>query len=255
VMRTAALAREAEERRQEMLQQLAHANRLATMGQLTASIAHEVNQPLSATVNYAGAALRWLKAQPPDLQEARDALESIVRSGNRASEIVGRIRAMAKKEPAHEDDIFLNQKIMGVLALAYDEAAKHQIEVFTELAPDLPVLRGDRVQIQQVLLNLIVNAIEAMSTHTEGPRELVVRTEATEDGGAAVFVRDTGPGLEPEALEQVFQPFHTTKAGGMGMGLAICASIIEAHGGRLWASPNEPRGAVFQFTLPPTRPS
>jgi len=237
----------------QMHLQLAHENRLATLGQLTASIAHEVDQPLHATVNYANAALRWLEAQPPDLAEARDALAAIIRAGNRASQIVGRIRAMVKNAPAEEEDVSLNEKILTVLEFARDEAAKHDVAVRVELAPDLPSVRGDRVQLQQVLLNLIVNAIEAMSTLTEGPRELVVGSQPHGQGGVAVFVRDTGPGLAPEALEQVFQPFYTSKGSGLGMGLAICASIIEAHGGRIWASPNTPCGAVFQFTLPRMR--
>jgi len=251
----AALAREVEARELEMRLELAHENRLATLGQLTASIAHEVNQPLSAAVNYANAALRWLKAQPPDLNETQDALDAVVRAGNRASEIVGRIRAMVKKAPAEDEDVSLNEKILAVLTLTRGEAARHEVTVRVELARDLPTVKGDRVQLQQVLLNLIVNAIEAMSTLTEGPRELVVGSQPHGEGGVAVFVRDTGPGLAPEALEQVFQPFYTSKGSGLGMGLPICASIIEAHGGRIWASPNTPRGAVFQFTLPASRPS
>ena len=235
----------------DMRLQLAHANRLATMGQLAASIAHEVSQPLSAAVNYANAGLRWLKAQPPDLQETQDALDAIVRAGNRASDIVGRIRAMLSKAPAEEGDVWLNEKILAVLALTRGEATRHDVRIRVELAPDLPTVRGDWVRLQQVLLNLIVNAIEAMSTLTEGPRELVVGSQRREEGGVAVSVRDTGPGLATEALEQVFQPFYTSKGDGLGMGLAICASTIEAHGGRIWASPNTPRGAIFQFTLPP----
>jgi PAS domain S-box-containing protein len=247
-------AREIEEvKQQEMRLQLAHENRLATLGQLTASIAHEVNQPLGAAVNYANAALRWLNADPPDLKEAQDALDAIVRAGNRASAVLGRIRDMVKKAPAEEGDISLNEKIPAVLALTSGEAARHEVAIRVELAPDLPTVRGDQVQLQQVLLNLIVNAIEAMSTLTDGPRELVVGSQPHGESGVAVFVRDTGPGLASEALEQIFMPFYTNKGSGLGMGLAICASIIEAHGGRIWASPSTSRGAVFQFTLPSGR--
>jgi len=238
----------------DMQTQLAHANRLATMGQLTASIAHEVNQPLAAAVTNAQAGLRWLKRQPPDLQEITSALEAVVEAADRGADVVTRIHALVKKAPAQDDDVYLNDAITGVLSITHGEAVKHQVTTNAELAPDLPSIRGDRVQLQQVLLNLIVNAIEAMSTLTDGPRELVVRSERDGVGGIIVSVQDTGPGLEPEAMERLFQPFYTSKQSGLGLGLAICQSIIEAHGGRLSARANAPRGAVFQFTLAAKRP-
>jgi signal transduction histidine kinase/ligand-binding sensor domain-containing protein len=240
----------AENRQRELELELAHANRLATMGQLTASIAHEVNQPLTASILNAGSALRWLKTDPPDLGEIRQSLDRIVRDGNRAADVVARIRGMAKKAPAEREDLVVNTKITNVLAIANSEILKHGVVNRTELAPDLPLVKGDRVQIQQVLLNLILNAVEAMSTLPDGPRELVIRSERDESGNVLVSVRDTGPGLSPEAMDRIFQPFYTSKKEGLGLGLSICQSIIEAHGGRLWASANSPRGAVFQFTLP-----
>jgi signal transduction histidine kinase len=237
-------------RDRELQMELIHANRLAAMGQLTASIVHEVNQPLGATVASASAALRWLKAQPPNLEEVRQALDGIVRASHRASDVVMHIRGLVKRAPAQEADVSLNEEIMGVLTITRSEALKHDVAVRTELVPDLPIVIGDRVQLQQVLLNLIVNAIEAMSTLTGETRELVVRSEQDGGGGVVVSVHDTGPGLEPAALERLFEPFYTSKKTGLGMGLSICRTIIEAHEGRLWASANKPRGAIFQFTLP-----
>jgi signal transduction histidine kinase/ligand-binding sensor domain-containing protein len=249
-MRQLARAQAIESRQRELELELAHANRLATMGQLTASIAHEVNQPLSASILNAGSALRWLKTDPPDLGEIRQALDRIVRDGNRAADVIGRIRSMVKKAPAEREDLVINTKVTNVLAIANSELLKHGIVIRTELAPDLPLVKGDRVQIQQVLLNLILNAAEAMSTLPDGPRELVIRSGRDESGNVLVSVRDTGPGLSPEAMDRIFHPFYTSKKEGLGLGLSICQSIIEAHGGRLWASANSPRGAVFQFTLP-----
>jgi signal transduction histidine kinase/ligand-binding sensor domain-containing protein len=249
-MRQLARAQAIENRQREMELELAHANRLATMGQLTASIAHEVNQPLSASILNAGSALRWLKTDPPDLGEIRQALDRIVRDGNRAADVVARIRSMVKKAPGVREDLVINTKITNVLTIANSEILKHGIVIRTELAPDLPLVKGDRVQIQQVLLNLILNAAEAMSTLPDGPRELVIRSGRDESGNVLVSVRDTGPGLSPEAMERIFHPFYTSKKEGLGLGLSICQSIIEAHGGKLWASANTPRGAVFQFTLP-----
>jgi PAS domain S-box-containing protein len=229
---------------------LAHVNRVATMGQLTASIAHEVNQPIAAAVINAQAALRWLGNQPPDLDEARQALGQAIDSGRRASEVIGRIRAVVAKAPPRTSRFDLNEAASDVLALTRSEALKHGVSVQPRLATDLPAVEGDRVQLQQVILNLIMNAIEAMSGADDGARELRLSTEADAAGGVCVAVRDSGPGLDAQGEERVFEPFYTTKPEGMGMGLAICRSIVEAHGGRLWASANEPRGAVFQLTLP-----
>jgi len=252
--RAEAEARESEHRYREIQRELAHANRVATMGQLTASIAHEVNQPIAATVTNAHAGLRWLRAQRPDIEEARQAFGRIVENGNRAGEVISRIRALIKKAPPRKDGVMINDAILEVVALTHGEAVKNSVSVRTQLAEGLPIIEGDRegdrVQLQQVILNLVINAIEAMSEMNEAPRELLLITEKAEPDGVLVAVRDSGPGLAPEALERLFDAFYTTKPDGMGMGLSICRSIIEAHGGRLWASANPAGGAVFQFTLP-----
>jgi PAS domain S-box-containing protein len=242
-------ARENERRYREAQLELAHANRVTTMGQLTSSIAHEVNQPITAAVTYALAARRWLSAEPPNFREVDDALSLIVREGNRAGEVVGRIRALIKKAPARKDAVAIDDAILEVIALTRTEAANNSVAVRTQLAEGLPRVQGDRVQLQQVLLNLIINAIEAMRDVGEEERELVVSTR-NESDGVSVEVRDSGPGFTQAALDRVFEAFYTTKAGGLGLGLSICRSIIEAHNGRLWASANVPRGAIFGFTAP-----
>jgi PAS domain S-box-containing protein len=248
--RAEAGAHESERRYRETLMELAHANRVTAMGQLTASIAHEVNQPITAAVINAEAALRWLGAQPPDLEEVREALGLIVADGTRAGNVISGIRTLIKKVPARPACLDINEVIREVIALTRSEAAKTGVSVKTDLADGLPLIYGDRVQLQQVILNLIINAIEAMSGVGETPRGMLISTGQAEPGGVLVAVRDSGPGLDPASLEHLFNAFYTTKSGGMGMGLAICRSIIEAHEGQLWASANEPRGAVFQFTLP-----
>jgi PAS domain S-box-containing protein len=249
-LRTAeAEARESERRYREAQLELAHANRVATMGQLTASITHEVNQPITAAVTYALAARRFLSAAPPNFHEVDDALSRIVKEGNRAGEVVGRIRALIKKTPARKDAIEINDAILEIIALTRTEAANNSVSVRTQLAEGLPRVQGDRVQLQQVLLNLIINAIEAMRDVGEKERELLVNTR-NEPDGVSVEVRDSGPGFAPAVLERVFEAFYTTKPGGLGLGLSICRSIIEAHNGRLWASPNVPRGAIFGFIAP-----
>jgi PAS domain S-box-containing protein len=230
--------------------ELAHVNRVATMGQLTASIAHEVNQPIAAAVINAQAAMRWLKADPPNLDEARLALGRVIDNGGRAGDVIGRIRALVAKAPPRTSRFDLNEAVSDVIALTRSEALKHGVSVQTRLAADLPSVEGDRVQLQQVILNLIMNAIEAMSGADDGVRELELSTEPDKAGGVLVAVRDSGPGLDPQSEAKLFDAFYTTKPEGMGMGLAICRSITEAHGGRLWASANEPRGAVFQLMLP-----
>jgi signal transduction histidine kinase len=230
---------------------LAHANRVATMGQLTASITHEVNQPITAAVTYALAARRLLSAKPLDLHEVDDALSLIVKEGNRAGEVVERVRALIKKVPARKDAVVIDNAILEVIALTRAEAANNSVSVRTQFAEGLPRVQGDRVQLQQVMLNLIVNATQAMSGIGDGARELQISIDAVpSEGGVRVGVRDTGPGLSPESRSRLFEPFYTTKSDGMGMGLSICRSIIEAHGGRLWAIGCEPRGALFQFTIP-----
>src|ERR1700741_1442199 len=230
---------------------LAHANRVATMGQLTASITHEVNQPIAAAVTYASAAQRWLSADPANFREVDDALSLIIKAGNRAGDVVERIRALIKKVPARKDAVAIDDAILEVIALTRTEAANNSVSVRTKFAEGLPRVQGDRVQLQQVMRNLVVNGIQAMSGSGEGARELQISVDAIpSQGGVRVRVRDTGPGLSPEGLSRLFEPFYTTKPEGMGMGLSICRSIIEAHGGRLWATGCEPRGALFQFKIP-----
>jgi PAS domain S-box-containing protein len=243
-------ARESERRYRELQMEVAHANRAATMGQLTASIAHEVNQPIAATVTNAEAALRFLDRHPPDLEEVREGLVSIVKDGNRAGDVIGRIRELIKKAPPRKDWVDINEAIHEVIELTRGEAVKSGVSVQTALGEGLPLIEGDRVQLQQVALNLIMNAIQAMSADAEGPRELTITTAQAEPNEVLVAVKDTGPGLAPSSLEQLFAPFYTTKPDGLGMGLSICRSIIEAHRGRLWVTTNLPRGAIFHFTVP-----
>jgi len=248
--RAEAEALEKDGRYREMQMELAHANRVATVGQLTASIAHEVNQPVAATVTNAQAALRWLRAGVSNLEEVQKALTRIIKDGDRAGEVINRIRALINKAPPRRDRLGINGVILEIIELTRGEAGKNGISVLTELADQLPVVGADRVQLQQVLLNLIVNAIEAMGATDEGPRELLISTGEIESSGVMVAVRDSGPGLESAMLTRIFDSFYTTKQTGLGLGLSICRSIIEAHGGRLWASANQRRGATFQFTLP-----
>ena len=248
--RAEAEARQSEQRYREVEMALAHANRVATMGQLTASIAHEVNQPIAAAVTNAQAGLRWLSAQRPDLEEAKQAFRNIQENGKRAGEVIGRIRALIRKSPPRKDGIAINDAILEVVALTCGEAVKNGVSVRTQFAEGLPLIQGDRVQLQQVILNLIVNAVQAMSGAGEGARELLISTGTAESDGVLVAVRDSGPGLPSSSIERLFDAFYTTKSDGMGMGLSICRSIIEAHGGQLWANANLPRGAVFQFVVP-----
>ena len=240
----------AEEALHKAQTELAHVTRVATLGEMSASIAHEINQPLGAVVNNASACLRWLAGQTPNLEEARKSAASIVRDGHRAGEIIGRIRALAKKAPPRKDWLDINEAILEVIALARSEAQNSRVSLQTQLSKEVPVIPGDRIQLQQVILNLIINAIESMSGTGDGPRELEVGSGKHEPRGVLVTVRDSGPGLDPQRLDHLFTAFFTTKPQGMGMGLAISRSIIEAHGGRLWATANEHRGATFQFTLP-----
>jgi PAS domain S-box-containing protein len=242
--------RRAEEARLDAQNQLAHVHRVTAMGQLAASIAHEVNQPIAATVTNAQAALRWLDRRPADLQEVRQALARIAKDGHRAAEVIDEIRALIKKAPPRKDRLEINGAIHEVIALTRGEAVKNGVSVQTELIDGLPLIEGDRVQLQQVILNLIINAFEAMSGISEGVRELLISTRKAEPDGVLVAVRDSGPGLAPATLERLFESFYTTKPGGLGLGLSICRSIIEAHGGRLWACANVPCGAIFQFTVP-----
>jgi len=243
-------ARESEKRYAEVRMELAHANRVATMGELSASITHEVMQPVAAAVNNTSAALRWLGKEPPDLEQARQALNRVFANGNRVSEVIGRIRALIKKAPPRKDDLEINKVILEVIALARGEVVKNGVSVQTQLAEGLSLIHGDRVQLQQVVLNLIMNAVQAMSGVSEGSRELLIGTGKDASSGVLVAVQDSGSGLDPENSERLFDPFYTTKPSGMGLGLSICRSIVEAHGGRIWASRNAGPGATVQFTLP-----
>jgi PAS domain S-box-containing protein len=240
----------AEAAAREMQMELAHANRIATMGQLTASIAHEVNQPIAAARNNAAAALRFLSGNPPDMEEVREALGSIVKSTDRAGDIVDRIRAHVRKAPPQNVRFKINDVISELITLARSELVEKGVTIQLGLWEGLSPVQGDRVQLQQVVSNLILNAVEAMSLVDDAPRELSISTEPRGLDEVLVAVRDTGPGIDPDRLERVFDSFYTTKSRGMGLGLSICRSIVDAHGGRLWAGANEPGGAVFQFTLP-----
>jgi C4-dicarboxylate-specific signal transduction histidine kinase len=236
----------------EMQSELAHANRVATMGQLTASITHEINQPLAAACNNLTAALNFLDRIPPDLVEVREALACAVKDNDRASTVVGRIRALMQKAPTRIDSVNVNEAVREVIELTYGETLKNRVSVRRQLADGLALIKGDAVQLQQVILNLILNAVEAMGAVTNVAREVLITTSQTEPNEVCLGVQDTGLGLSAETLPRLFEPFYTTKPGGMGMGLAICRSIIEAHGGRLWATRCVPRGALFQFTIPAT---
>jgi signal transduction histidine kinase len=229
---------------------LAHMNRLGMMGELAASLAHEITQPIASARNNARAALIFLNKQQPDLGEVGEALGCIVGDADRAGDIIDRIRDHIKKAPPRKAFFDLNAAINEVVELARTSIIKNSVSVQTRLANGLFPVQGDRVQVQQVVLNLILNAVEAMGSVEAGTRELVINTEQTKTGGVLVAVCDSGPGVDPEHLERVFAAFYTTKSSGTGMGLSICRSIIDAHGGRLWAGANEPRGAVFRFTLP-----
>jgi PAS domain S-box-containing protein len=230
--------------------ELAHVSRLTTLGELTTSIAHEVSQPLGAMMASAAACARWLAAVPPDIGEARAALDNIAADGKLAREVIARIRALTKRQVPRTEVLDINQKISQVLALTKHELRSHDIVLRTQLDSTLPRVEGDRVQLQQVLLNLIVNAVEAMNAVDDRPRELTIVSGRDGPNALAVEVRDSGTGLHPERSERVFEAFYTTKAEGIGIGLSISRSIVEAHGGRLWASANEPHGAVFRFSLP-----
>jgi signal transduction histidine kinase len=235
---------------QEVQSELTHVTRVMTLGELTASIAHEVNQPLAAIVTNGNATLRWLGGATPNLSEARQAVERIIKDSYRASAVISRIRTLVKKTPPRNDLVDLNEVIVEVFALAQNEARRNRVFLKQQLRQDLPQVRGDRVQLQQVILNLIINGLEAIAKSQNGTRELSVRSDQDEADNVTIAVSDSGEGLDTANLERVFDAFFTTKPDGMGMGLAISRTIIESHGGRLWATSNSPYGAVFQFTLP-----
>jgi C4-dicarboxylate-specific signal transduction histidine kinase len=242
----------AEEGLQKAQAQLSRVSRVTTMEQLAASIAHEVNQPLAAVVTSGNACLNWLSVSPPNLRKARAAAERIVRDGNRAGDVLKRVRALLKKAPLVKAPLSVNEVIQEVLALAGGELRQHRIETSTELELNLPPVMGDFVQLQQVILNLIMNAIESMTTIVDRPRVLFIQSRLHDPAARSVLVvvRDSGVGLSTEGMAGVFEAFYTTKPEGMGMGLWICRAIIEAHGGQLTAQPNDGAGATFQFFLP-----
>ena len=240
----------AEEALQQAQADLARLNRVMLLGEMTASIAHEVNQPIAATVTNAHAGLRWLGARSPDLEEVRQALGRIVRDGSRAGEVIGRIRAHVKRMPPRRELLDINEAIREVIALTQTEVQRNGVRLQTPLGDDLPFVPADRVQLQQVIMNLVVNAVEAMSAIGDRSRELTITSGRDDANAVFVEVQDTGPGLDPAKIDRLFQSFFTTKPEGIGMGLAISRSIAEAHGGRLSAAPNPPRGAVFRLTLP-----
>ena len=243
-------ARESERQYHEIKLQLAHANRVETLGHLSASIAHELNQPLSGAVVSAETALLWLTGEQPNIPEAQKALARVIRDGNRAGEVFRRIRTLIKKAPPQKDSLDINEVTLEIVGLTHGEAVKNRVQVQTRLQERLPMIQGDRVQLQQVILNLIMNALDAIAGRDTGPREILVSTANTDAGDIRVSVQDSGPGVDPAIIERIFDAFYTTKADGLGMGLSICRSIIEAHGGKLWAAPGIPSGAVFQFTVP-----
>lgn len=230
--------------------ELSRVSRMSAMGSLAASISHEVNQPLAAVVTNADACAIWLASDPPNLEEARVAMDLIAREGTRASEVVRRIRAIFTKGTAERTSVQLNDVIRDVAFLMQTQLAKSEVTLASELAEDLPPAMADRVQLQQVIVNLVQNGIEAMSNVTDRPRRLRIRSERNGDGTALVSVTDSGPGIDPKDQKRIFNAFFTTKPHGMGMGLSISHSIIESHGGRLWATNNDGGGATFQFTLP-----
>jgi C4-dicarboxylate-specific signal transduction histidine kinase len=243
-------ARRTDEELHKVQAELAHVIRVTTLGELAASLAHEITQPIAAARNNARAALNFLGQQPPDLGEAKEALGYVLDTIDRTGEIIQLIRDQIKKAPPRTDHFDLNKAVNEVLVLARSAITKHGVSVQTRFADGTASVGGDRVQLQQVVLNLVLNAVEAMGSVEGGKRELLISIEQTQVNGMLVAVRDLGPGIDPERLDRIFEAFYTTKSNGIGMGLSICRSIIIAHGGRLWAEANEPQGAAFLFTLP-----
>ena len=243
----------AEETLRKTQAELAHVTRIMTMGEMATSIAHEINQPLAAVVNNASACLRWLASDSPNLDEARDAAQAVVRDGNRAGEVIARIRAILKKTTPEKGPVDINRTIRDVVSVVRDEVVRNKIHLRLELAEHLPSVEGDCVQLQQVILNLVMNGIDATAKLTDRPREILIRSYSNGSDRARISVQDSGVGIDPQDVERIFDAFYTTKTQGLGMGLAISRSIIEEHGGKLWASPNDSVGMTFQFTVPTCR--
>jgi len=243
-------ARRVEEQAHLARVELRHVARVTTLGELTAAIAHEINQPLTAIVTHGHACLSWLSHEPPNLEEGRSAAKETIDNAMRAAEVVSHLRAMMKKSPAHRELLNINDPILAVIALVAAEVQRNRVALRTELSNDLPPLLGDRIQLQQVILNLIMNAIEAMKGIDQTQRELIVVSRNDGFKRVLVEVQDSGAGLEGLSLDRLFDAFYTTKPDGMGIGLAVSRTIIESHGGQLLASPRIPKGAAFQFRLP-----
>jgi C4-dicarboxylate-specific signal transduction histidine kinase len=244
--------REAEEALHKAQAELAHVTRVMTMGELVASIAHEVNQPLGAIVTNGQTCLRLLSREPPDNDKSREVIGRMISDGMRASEVIKRIRELLHKTPVEKTPLNINETIKEVIALVSSDLLRSKVELKTELKADLPLVLGDRIQLQQVILNLIVNAKDAMSDGQTKARELQITSRKNDAGMVVVAVRDTGHGLEAKDVERIFDPFFTTKPEGTGLGLSISRTIIEAHGGRLWVTPNDGQGVTMQFSLPPS---
>jgi len=249
VARDITAEKRAEAELQQIRDELARVARVTTLGELTAAIAHEVNQPLTGVINSGNACLRWLSPETPNQEAARKSVERVIREGNRAAEVIKRVRALVEKAPTQRERLSVNDAITDVLPMIDAEIRRNAIALRTDLASDVPLIFGDRVQLQQVMLNLMLNAIDAMSG-TDPPRDLLVTSARGESNEALVTVRDSGSGLGEKSLDRLFEAFYTTKAQGMGIGLAVSRTIVQTHGGLLWAQPNEPRGAAFAFTLP-----
>jgi signal transduction histidine kinase len=240
----------AEEALNKARAELAHVARVATVSTLTASIAHEINQPLSGIITNAGTCLRMLAADPPDIDGARETARRTLRDGDRASEVITRLRALFSKKEFTLESLDLNDAIREVIALSSSDLQRHRVVLQSEFADDLPKVTGDRVQLQQVILNLVRNASDAMMDVDDRPRQLLVRTERANGDLVRVMVRDSGIGVDGQILDKLFDAFYTTKSGGMGIGLSVSRSIVERHHGRLWAEPNDGPGATFSFSIP-----
>jgi C4-dicarboxylate-specific signal transduction histidine kinase len=246
------VVRESARRYHDLQMQLAHVNRVTTVGQLSASIAHEINQPLSGILTNASTCLRMLTADPPNVSGAQETARRSIRDANRAEDIISRLRALFVKKHVQIDLVDINDASREVISLALRELESSQVILRSEFAEDLPLVQGDRIQLQQVILNLIRNASDAMRDIDDRQRDLAIKTAKTEPDGLLVAIQDSGPGIDPTKLDRIFDTFYTTKPDGLGMGLSVCRTIVEAHGGKLWATAAGPHGAIFQFTLPVT---
>jgi two-component system sensor kinase FixL len=242
--------KQAEMELREQRAELAHVARISTMGELAASLAHELNQPLTAILSNAQAALRFLSSKPADIEEVREVLQDIVTDNNRAGEVIRRMRSLVKKETVEFSSVDVAGLIREVAALVHSDAILLNVKLAVEAADDLPAVRGDKVQLQQVVLNLLLNAFDAMKEYPAAERQVQLSVEHNDTGLIQTTVRDRGPGLSSDRLDKIFEPFYTTKGEGLGMGLSICRSIVKAHGGQLWAENNQERGVTFYFTLP-----